>query len=125
MVTPTDLMYNKLLEIINQIQSQIVNHSQDTFILMTQSICLDGIGNIIAGMICMFFGFLSIKFLLSSYKEPYKGENKLITIMSIIAIPATIFTGLLNLSYWNWIKIFNPKIYLVHEIMNKVLTINQ
>jgi hypothetical protein len=138
-MTSVDQLTSKLLEIINQIQSGIVSHAPDAIKLVLAAVQQDGIANILPGIvalivliICVYAG---VKFYkkweeankLEGQKDAYHRED---TFPLLLPIVPAFFVGFICFlfmcpsifSYWNYVEIFNPKVYLAHEIIQKVVS---
>lgn len=110
-MTNTDALTGKLLEVINQVQGGVSAHSAEAASLVMTSTRIDGICWLVA---------IFIAFVLSSYLTYYFIKSK--------DEDGTVYGGvLLSLCFlfliypWNWIQVFDPKLYLAHEIIGKVL----
>jgi hypothetical protein len=115
-----DLVTNKLLEIINQIQSQIVNHSPDAINLILLNVKMEGITHLCVGVIYLLACVCLYPFLPNNAKS-IKDED--INIGNAIGVTVFYICFGFSLYYflniWNYVAIFNPKLYLVNQLMNK------
>ena len=110
----TDALTGKLLEIINQVQGAVSAHSADAVSLVLTSTRIDGVFWIIS---------LLVSFLISSYviylfaSDSNDNEGAF-----LIALIAAIISFLCLIYPWNWIQVFDPKLYLAHQIINSFLS---
>lgn len=114
-MTNTDALTGKLLEIINQVQDTVSSHSDQAINLVLTSTQIDGI----CWLLCCFFvtiiGILLVYLDIKYFSEHDHTDFTLL----LLLIPFVAF--LLFIYPWNWIQVFNPKLYLAHEIIGKVL----
>lgn len=138
-MTATDQLTGKLLEIINQVQASVIAHAPDAINLILAAVQQDGISNILPGiialvllMICVYTG---IKFYkkwdkaneLDKQKHRYDREDNFPLLIPMVPACLIGFICFLFMfpsifSYWNYVEIFNPKVYLAHEIIQKVVS---
>lgn len=134
---------NKIIDLLNNIQNGVniaskgaVVAGKEAVTLALQATSLDAFQNIVFGVIGIFILIIPticLKHLICQYKN-YKPKGytdgffmdnpwallyaALIVIIALIGF----FTVLCNLfDVYNWVGIFNPKIYLAHEIMQRYL----
>jgi hypothetical protein len=127
-VTPTDQVASKLLEIINQIQAGVVAHAPEAANLALQAVSYDGWYSLIIG-----FSWLALSLILYYIAKRYvyyikncekKNESDEIALGLLVCaiVIILIFAAIELFDFWNWVQAFNPKLYLAHEIIQKVLT---
>jgi deferrochelatase/peroxidase EfeB len=128
----TDQLASKLLDIINQVQAGIVAHAPDAMQLVLASIQQDGIANLFPGFLCL-LGFMGCLILLLFLYKRWKtfqatypsrdSSNYLFGALPPVALGLFLLMGIFCTlgNYWNYVQIFNPKIYLAHEIIQKVM----
>lgn len=138
-MTAADQLTGKLLDIINQVQSGIVAHAPDAVNLVLastqidclQSIILSFIG-VIVSIICGFIIF-KIQKKIDADKKDNKPYHERLTWIEPEAVLPALFAGLSGsiilvisvitlLDIWNWVGLFNPKLYLAHQIIAKVMS---
>jgi phosphotransferase system glucose/maltose/N-acetylglucosamine-specific IIC component len=114
-MSDTEALTGKLLDIINQVQGAVSTHSGEAVNLVLTSTRIDGISWLLGSFI-----FLCLSVLIGYSIIKYDKDNELIPI-ALGCLVLFLFT-FANLVYpWNWIQVFNPKLYLAHEIIGKVL----
>lgn len=141
MTANTDLITNKALEIITQLQNGVMAHGGDAFNLALGVTQMNGIAELIMGikeLALASLGFFAIYLIVTKYWEPavkkaikeetyrtdYTDYPDYMSVCLLIGFFSSVMTlaGFFDLtSVWNWIATFNPKLYLAHEIMQKVL----
>jgi hypothetical protein len=115
----TDALTGKLLEIINQVQGAVSAHSGEAVSFVLISTRIDGIFFLVVCFIgwAFFAGLTLIPF---SGKASKKEIEELFGFLLITGALSLLFLAIL-IYPWNWIQVFNPKLYLAHEIIGKVL----
>jgi hypothetical protein len=128
-MTNTDALTGKLLQVINQVQDTVSAHSGEAVNLVLQQVKINAIGDFI---IC-FAAILVLYILWKVYSKvkDIKEENRrdmhggvmiyicmagLLSIFLLVLIFITLF------NIWEYVAIINPKLYLAHEIIGKVLS---
>jgi hypothetical protein len=135
-MTATDQLTNKMLEIINQLQQGVISHAHDALNLMLSVTRINGIESIAIGIITLMLNIIIIKFMLNTYKKVKEYNNSITNpsekkdhddyiplyagcaLILFFSIPACVC---LLLDIWNYIAIFEPKLYLAHQIIEKVI----
>jgi heme/copper-type cytochrome/quinol oxidase subunit 2 len=136
-----DKVINKTLEIITQLQSvatdathSAINYLPDAVNLGLTAVRVDGVNDILMGLFCALCVFVLAKlFKLASVRadagtEQYNDSmiDCVYAPISLIVIPMIgiifLFISASNLlSAWTYVKIFEPKVYLAHKVVEKVL----
>ncbi len=117
----------KIVELITQLQGVVKDNAADAVNLGLSSIRIDSIRAIVLGIFFLILFIIgiyitkkvyNIKEIQESYtkKENWGSAFILSCFLTAIALILSIIT-LLNI--WCYVAIFNPKLYLAHEIMNK------
>lgn len=138
MSTSTELLTNKFLEIINQLQTTVTAHGQEAVNLALAAIQQDGFSSLFDGSLFAIIAIICA--IISRYfyknwvtrsveekKKQYCDREDVSHLFAFMSIPA--FIGALAFivvlltfgCYWNYVEIFNPKVYLAHEIIQHVL----
>jgi hypothetical protein len=133
-MTNTDKVTNKVLEIIDQLQGvagdaahQAVNHLPDAVNLGLATIRVDGVSDFIYGLVAATIFYISYRFakwgFIKSRETDFEdGCAGLAMIFGFIfAFFAGVLTASLLFDVWTYTKIFEPKIYLAHKVVEKVL----
>lgn len=129
-MTATDQLANKLLEIINQVQSTVTNHGADAVNLILMSIRIEGIIYFIVSLLplcfmgCFFIHNMKLYFKVKRNDfEKFKKDK----FSMQIDIFAPLIVGIIPIiliavfSPFTLIQPFSPKLYLAHEIIQKVI----
>jgi hypothetical protein len=132
MTTSTEVLTDKFLEIINQLQTTVSAHGQEAVNLALASIQIDALGNIISGIVASFGVYFLYRFGKWIFRQTKEEESSLCDqdeifyIYSIIAglgsIALFICSLILLFDIWNYVAIINPKLYLAHTIVDHVLS---
>jgi hypothetical protein len=133
-MTTTDQLTNKLLEIITQIQQGVVAHGADAVNLTLQAVSYDGICKLLLCVPLLIVIILSILAFKKISKEIKKikdnskhmyddtdGCEMLRFFAAAVAVFGTALLLVMTFNFWNYVQIFNPKLYLAHEIIEKVM----
>jgi hypothetical protein len=134
----TDQLAGKVLEIINQVQSGIITHAPDAVSLVlasTQVSCFQRLFWCFCGLLIV-TAFIIILFKMKARidkdkksVEPHyerlrwSDDGVQISLCAMFVLGTIIGIGSLIgfFSIWNWVGIINPKLYLAHEIIQKVM----
>ena len=136
-MTTTDQLANKLLEIINQIQQGVVAHAPDAMNILLKTVQIDCAQNFLITFISGLF-LASMAKIFFKIKKSIENDRKLnksyserlewdhggiiisLLIMAVVSTFALIFFIASIVDVWSWVGLFNPKLYLAHEIIQKV-----
>jgi hypothetical protein len=123
-MTSTDQLAGKLLDIINQVQSTVTNHAADAVNLVLLSTQIDGLTWLMFSILPFCASLIFTYFLVTNPKCKANRKNDEFGVDGFFVL-LTILLGifmLCNIFYiWNWIQVFSPKLYLAHEIIQKVM----
>jgi riboflavin transporter FmnP len=124
-MTNTDALTGKLLQVINQVQAGIISKTPEAVTLVLQQTQVNAIGNIlscIAGIILIYI-FWKVYLKIKGIKDEYDDINIGVTIyIAATGVLSTIFIiGIFSTLFDIWTYI-NPKLYLAHQIIGKVLS---
>lgn len=115
-----DQIADKLTQLIDQISHSIISSAPQAVDLTLSVIRVDAIMQIIWGLLLLIGSiFLFFIPLLHSKKDEQLENWEGIMVMFAIAI--FIFSLFFILDFWNWIAIFNTKLALAHQIIQKVI----
>lgn len=131
----TDQITNKIVSMLDQIQAGVTNVAPQAIELVLKAITYDGISSLINSSVlflvgCLFAGIgyklfklgrkqalkeygdadMKISFYMSSLFT--SGGSLLLVIISIFQLT----------DYWTYVSIFDPKVYLAHEVIEKVIS---
>lgn len=112
-MTNADKLTDKALELINQMQ-HAVPHVAD---LSLTSIRVNAIIILLVGIIgtaIMFVGFRII----SKSPKTVEWDDDVGVCLFLVGLLISVFV---YLNIWNWIAIFNPALYVAHEVTNKII----
>jgi hypothetical protein len=138
-MTATDQLTQKLLDIINQLQAATMAHASDAMNIALASIQVDCAKNFLISLVSGLFLiimlkiFFKIKARIDSDEESEKPSYECLTwdseevisslvVIGILSFIAIIFFIATIIDIWSWVGLFNPKLYLAHEIIQKVIT---
>jgi hypothetical protein len=123
----TDQLASKLLDIINQVQAGIVAHAPDALNIVLQTVRIDAISRFIYAS-CLLLGvvILSGIFVRINKKKDKDGDMREgVAVYCVLAgffgtvFIILAFSQLFNV--WQYVAIANPKLYLAHQIVQKVM----
>lgn len=133
-------LQTKLVEVITQLQSIVKDNAADAVNFGLGAIRIDAIGNIVIGLVCVvssIIGAIVIKKLIARVHKMMEGKSKhsfggefsdypeyviSIIIISVILAIASICAICAVLGTWNWVAIFQPKLWLAHQILAKAVS---
>lgn len=128
-MTNTDALTGKLLDVISQVQGAVSAHSAEAVNLVLTSTRIDGIHwlvSVLVGfVIASIIACVCAIYVAENEKNKKKDDDALMLgaavglCVGMLLIAVVSFIGLID--PWNWIQVFDPKLYLAHEIMGKVL----
>lgn len=140
MSTSTELLTNKFLEIINQLQTTVSAHGQEAINLALSSIQVDALGYILQTIVCFIYAFVIYKigrfifrkkdvidkkdedYIYSEEAEWQEGGKIAYAVIFGGSALVALLNGFINLcDIWNYFALVNPKLYLAHVIVVKVL----
>lgn len=143
----SDQITNKIVSMLDQIQAGVTNVAPQAIDLMLKVVSVKGIIHIATGIfflcIAIFCAVIVYKIILG-YKEYEKQrkeiENKIqlgllsyedrkfeqdishsMAIFGICGVVSFFISAVFLLNLWNYIAIFNPKLYLANEVIEKVI----
>jgi hypothetical protein len=90
-------------------------------------VSINVIQNIVGGLVVLIICLVSSRYFhiyYGKYKILSYGDREMegvITIASLaVAVISGLISGIILLNVWNWVGVFHPNLYLVHELVNKV-----
>ena len=101
----------------------VVKYSPDVAEATLLVVRIDGVQNIVTGLICAVLAFLSAKACVKWLKAS-DGDDVYIPLIASALITALVTTQVdfFNLiDVWNWVAIFEPKLYLAKQIIKAAL----
>jgi hypothetical protein len=122
---------NKLVEIVTQIQQGVIAHGADAMNLVLQSIKIGALGNFLAAIGSIVGVYIIYK--IYPYIRKLKSEDPYDMTLNdflywLYCACSAVFTVIVTIGVfcqffdvWQYIAIFNPKLYLAHEIIEKVM----
>lgn len=128
-MTTQDALSGKVLEIINQVQSVVTDHSKYAMDMALNCTFIDGVWGFIIGAFCIAFLFFSYKWIIKlnrisnirKYEDYQDGCIFGMIILAIFSVFSLWIVLCQFLDIWNYIQVFNPKFYLAHEVINGVV----
>lgn len=122
-MTNTDALTGKLLQVVDQVQDTVSAHGAEAVNLMLTTVSIDGaikLGMVfILLIIAAFVGSLSFKCLNTNIGKKSTDTDCFVFLLALVVITISF----IYLIYpWSWIHAFNPKLYLAHQIIGKVLS---
>lgn len=112
-MTDTSALTGKLVDIINQTQSVVSSHAAEATGLALKATSVDGV----IWLLFLFAWFSISVFLCYIFGKDTEKSVDADTISAICGISA--FLSFIFLVYpWNWIQVFDPKLYLAHQIIS-------
>lgn len=122
-------LQNKLVEIITQLQSIVKDNAADAVNLGLSAIKVEGFSYILLGALCLLGSLILLSI---SYKIWKKWDAEGVTwtqgenystyfIIAFVPACALFIFGTLIITYvWNWVAIFEPKLWLAHQVIAKL-----
>jgi hypothetical protein len=121
-----DQVANKIVEMLSQLNI-VSGHARD---LAIQAVQIGGFLNLAESFLFLFVfllcGMSFMKYKKTQIKEIFIGDDDITTSFIIGCIIASVSLVLLIGSvinifdFWNWVAIFNPKLYIAHQLIVKV-----
>lgn len=131
----TTAIMTQLAKIMDSIQNgvvtvagQAIKYTPDVMDAALMVIRIDNIQQLIKSFVFLVLGIILIYVLYKQAimyrKSDYYGKDSISMWIFFTAIPACIInpTGLIGiLNIWTWVGIFQPKLYIAHLLMEKVM----
>ncbi len=124
MTANTDLITNKALEIINQIQSGVMAHGGDAVNLALATVRISAIGALIEGFIMLVIGVICVIMMAKIISsDRFDKESPGWIFWTVLVTTAFCFMGALVdlFNIWTYVALYDQKLYLTHEIIQKVV----
>jgi CHASE2 domain-containing sensor protein len=103
----------KIVDLITQLQGVVKDNAADAVNLGLESIKIDGIGLMVLFVVLFVIGIIA-------FITSIKTNNVDLKIVSFVVGISSLCISVAGFLYpWNWVQIFNPKLYLAHEVMSK------
>lgn len=122
----TDLITDKALEIVNTLQNTLMTHGGEAVQLGLATVRITCISYLMSSFIAMIGGVLlfvaSGNFYKKYKKDKFDDTNITLSIICFLIGCLFILPAIGGFGYiWNWVGIFDPKLYLAHQVIGKVV----
>lgn len=109
--------------VINKLSEAAANNTQNAIDLGLASIKFDAICDFIIAFVCILVSLACVYFIRKIYKSEYREDDwatPTLIILGVIAIFSILGTLSVLLNGWEYVALFNPKLFLAHQIIGSI-----